>query len=317
MACYLVTGGCGFIGRHLVKALLAGGHRVRILDNLSSSVRDGVTPAAELRVGDVADPTEARRALRGVDGCYHLAAVASVQRCNEDLLAAHQTNIGGFLTLLAAARDVAPGLPFVYASSAAVYGERDRPAVEAEAAAPISHYGCDKLACELHGRAAAISCGSPSIGLRFFNVFGPGQNPGSPYSGVISIFMDQARRGRPVTLYGDGQQVRDFVFVGDVVDALQRAMAQLHDAGGERMVGDVLNVCTGRPTTIAELAASVGRVIGRPLDQRPAPARPADIRFSLGCPKAAEARLGFRAETGLEAGLRRLLADTPLADAGA
>jgi UDP-glucose 4-epimerase len=283
-----------------------GGHEVTVLDDLSTGKRDRGAAGARTLVGSVTDAALVRDAMAGVDGCYHLAAVASVPRCLEELVASHRVNIGGFLTLLDAARRQAAPVPFVYASSAAVYGPVRAAAAEDRRPAPISPYGCDKLACEAHATAAASCFGISSVGLRFFNVYGPCQDASSPYAGVISRFVDAAIRGAPIRIFGDGCQTRDFVYVGDAVRAQLLAMAQLERGlraarGGAR----VYNVCTGVPTTVNELAAAVCGALGRVRQRathRPAPA--GDIAFSLGVPHAAREQLAFMPTTQLAEGLR-------------
>lgn len=304
MKTFLVTGGCGFIGSHLVEALLRQGARVRVLDDLSTGKRVNLPADAELVVGDVADPAIVRTAISGVDGCFHLAAVASVQRSVEDWLGTHRTNLTGTIAILEAARRARSDrpVPVVYASSAAVYGDNpDLPLRETAAPRPLSAYGADKLGSELHARVASLVHGVPTAGLRFFNVYGPRQDPASPYSGVISIFCDRLRRGEAITVYGDGQQVRDFVYVGDVVAALLAAMG--------RCSSDpiVTNVCSGRPTSVLELARCIAEILGVPLAPDHAPARAGDIRASIGDPAHMGRTLGVSATTSLEVGLRNTL----------
>lgn len=302
MPTYLVTGGCGFIGSHLADALLAEGHAVRILDDLSSGKRANKPDAAELIVGDVADAAVVEAAMRGVDGCFHLAAIASVERGNQDWLGTHRVNLTGTITVMDAARRAGP-VPVVYASSAAVYG--DNPALplnEDATPLPLSAYGADKLGCELHARVAGLVHAVPTTGLRFFNVYGPRQDPASPYSGVISIFCDRLRAGRGVTVFGDGEQTRDFVFVADVVRALLAAMRAVSRQAR------VFNVCTGRATSVTDLARATAEVLGVGPAIGFGPARPGDIRASLGDPSAAREGLGFAAETMLRDGLGRTLA---------
>ena len=227
MAFWLVTGGCGFIGSHLVDALLARGDKVRVLDDLSTGRRSNLPGGVEVMVGDVADASAVARAMAGVDGCFHLAAVASVQRGNEDWLGTHRVNLTGTIAVFDAARTCnrKGPVPVVYASSAAVYGDNpDMPLSESAATAPLSAYGADKLGCELHGRVAWQVHKVPSTGFRFFNVYGPRQDPKSPYSGVIAIFADKVAENREITVNGDGGQVRDFVYVADVVRHLVAAM---------------------------------------------------------------------------------------------
>ncbi|MEO8714104.1 MAG: NAD-dependent epimerase/dehydratase family protein [Acetobacteraceae bacterium] len=301
MQTYLVTGGCGFIGSHLADALLARGHAVRVLDDLSSGKRSNIPDAAELIVGNVSDAATVARALHGVDGCFHLAAIASVDRCNQDWPGTHRVNLSGTIAVLDAARKAA--IPVVYASSAAVYGDNPAlPLAEDALTRPLSAYGADKLGCELHARAAGLVHAVPTTGLRFFNVYGPRQDPLSPYSGVISIFCERLRAGRQVTVFGDGGQTRDFVFVADVVRAL---LAGLRAASREARV---FNVCTGRATSLLDLVATLARTLGVSPDILFGPERPGDVRASLGDPKAARAALGFTAETRLPEGLASTLA---------
>lgn len=304
MAKWLVTGGCGFIGSHLVEALMARGDQVRILDDLSTGKREHALPGTELILGDVADARVVKAALEGVDGCFHLAAIASVERGRTDWLGTHRTNQTGTIVVFDAARAVRPGrpLPVVYASSAAIYGDNANvPLAETERPAPLSAYGADKLGCELHGRVAWHIHRVPNVGLRFFNVYGPRQDPSSPYSGVISIFTDRLAAGRGIDIYGDGSQIRDFVYVKDVVRHLVGAMDQIE--GDARCV----NVCTGRGTSIAELAAAIGALFGRTPEISYKPPRAGDIKVSLGNPEAAKRLFGFSAETVLRDGLSAML----------
>jgi UDP-glucose 4-epimerase len=306
MACFVVTGGAGFIGSHLVDALLAAGHWVRVVDNLSSGRRENLSPRAELMVGDVGDRMLMRAAMRGAEACFHLAAVASVARSNEEWTGTHRCNQGGTIVVLEAARD-AGAVPVVYASSAAVYGEHCGKILhEGLMPQPLSAYGADKLGSELHARVAFHVHGVPTLGLRFFNVYGPRQDPRSPYSGVISIFAEAIANRRVVTVNGDGMQTRDFVFVEDVIDHLTAGMDRLR----HRPEASVFNVCTGRATSIMRLVETLGAVVGRRADIVFAPARPGDVRASLGCPQAARAALGRATRSSLADGLACLLADS-------
>lgn len=307
MAIFLVTGAAGFIGSHLCDALLAAGHTIRGLDDLSTGRAENLDPRCTLLRGDVADPVAVREAMAGVDGCFHLAAIASVARGNEEWLLTHRVNQGGTVAVLDAAR-AAGGLPVVYASSAAIYGTLPGVAAEDLAPAPQTAYGADKLGSELHARVAGLVHGVPSVGLRFFNVYGPRQDPHSPYSGVISIFARLVGAGEPVVVHGDGSQTRDFVYVGDVVRHLLAAMdgAAMQRAGATPGA-QVFNVCTGRETSIVELARTLGALSGREVQIEHGPARPGDIARSVGAPDRAVAGLGVRAETRLAEGLRRLL----------
>jgi UDP-glucose 4-epimerase len=300
---YLVTGGCGFIGSRLVRELARRGHRVRVLDDLSTGEAAAMPDGVELTVADVTDAASVRSALRDADGCFHLAAVASVERTRREWLAGHRTNAAGTVTVLEAARD-APGrpVPVVYASSAAVYGDATEPTVvEDSPPAPTSPYGVDKLVSELHAGVAARLFGVPTLGLRFFNVYGPGQRADSPYSGVISRFCDRLSRGEPITVYGDGSQTRDFVYVDDVVGALAVGMERLPPGGR------VVNVCAGLGTSVLDLAGTIATLAGVPLRVGHEPARAGDIRRSVGCPRLLADLLGVAASTSLQDGLAQTL----------
>ncbi len=304
---YLVTGGAGFIGSHLCDALLDGGHAVVVLDDLSTGKRGNLDPRASLAVGDVADPRAVRAAAEGVDGVFHLAAIASVERGNQDWPGTHRINQGGTVAVLDAAR-AQNRVPVVYASSAAIYGDAgEAVAREDRVPAPLTAYGADKLGSELHARVASLVHGVPTLGLRFFNVYGPRQDPGSPYSGVISIFADRIGRGEEITLHGDGGQTRDFVHVGDVVAHLLAGMRRLGEPvqapGGQ---ASRFNVCTGRAVSVRSLAEILAGLHGVPLRTRQGAARAGDIRHSCGSNEAAVAALGVQAQVRLEQGLAGL-----------
>ena len=302
MTTYTITGGAGFIGSHLADALLAAGHGVRVLDDFSTGRAENLDPRCEVIRGDVCDPAAAQRALEGASGCFHLAAIASVARANEDWLGTHRVNLGGTITMFDAARELG-GLPVVYASSAAVYGNLEGVAHEGLVPSPRTAYGADKLGSELHARVGLLVHGVPSVGLRFFNVYGPRQDPSSPYSGVISIFADAIAAGRPVALHGDGSQTRDFVFVADVVAHLIAAMRHLGDNPGAL----VLNVCTGRETSVRDLASAIGMACRREPVIRRGAARPGDIGRSVGAPGLAAATLVIEATLLLPDGLAATL----------
>jgi UDP-glucose 4-epimerase len=302
---YLVTGGAGFIGSHLVDALIAGGNEAIVLDDLSTGHLSNLQPGVKLVEGDVADVGAVTSAIEGVDGCFHLAAVASVQRSNEDWLGTHRTNLTGTITVLDAARHARNGtaVPVVYASSAAVYGDaKDLPIAETTPTRPLTAYGADKLGSELHARVASHVHGVPTTGMRFFNVYGPRQDPKSPYSGVISVFAESVLTGRRIGIHGDGGQTRDFIFVGDVVDHLMAAMST------STAQARVFNVCTGNATSVLYLAKTLMRAAGRSFEIKHGPARAGDIRESVGDPSRAIAGLGLRAMTPLADGLCTLLA---------
>lgn len=300
----LVTGGCGFIGSHLVDKLVRLGNQVVVLDDLSSGRRDRLPPGVPLIEADVGSSDAVEAAMADVDGCFHLAAVASVPRTIEDWAHAHRTNLGGTVNVLSAARRPARGkpCPVVYASSAAVYGD---PAIvpidEAAPTRPLSPYGLDKLTGEYHAALMHDFAGVPSTGLRFFNVYGPRQDPSSPYSGVISRFVERAAIGQPLVIFGDGKQVRDFVHVEDVVEHLTAALV----TGGKG--ARVFNVCTGRIVSIREVAELVVRVTGSGAAIEHREPRAGDIRVSVGKPRRAIEALGAIATVSLETGLGALI----------
>lgn len=303
MTIFLVTGGAGFIGSHLCEALIARGDSVRVLDNLSTGHRHNLPSGVTLIEGDVANPDTVARAMDGVDGCFHLAAVASVEKGITDWLGTHNANLTGAITVFDAIRRQGRKIPVAYASSAAVYGDVSRvPTAETDPLAPLSAYGADKYGCELHARVASHVHGVPTVGLRFFNVFGPRQDPKSPYSGVISIFCERIAAGRPIVIHGDGQQTRDFIHVADVVRALVGAMA-LRPADAP-----VFNVCTGVTTSVEALAQVIAELTGKDLVVQRQPPRPGDIRHSRGVPTRADAVLGTSGRVSLRAGLGSVLA---------
>lgn len=304
MAHYLVTGGCGFIGSHLADRLIADGHRVTILDDLSTGRLENKPILARLVVGDVADPQVVREAMNGVDGVFHLAAIASVPRSREFWAETHRTNLSGTVVLFEAARKARNDgpVPVIYASSAAVYGDNTATPLREDAATrPLSAYGADKLGCELHARVAWEIHGVPTVGFRFFNVYGPRQDPASPYSGVISIFARKVSRGEDVTIYGDGQQVRDFVFVGDVVRFLVRAMERPPEGS------EVFNLCTGRPTSLLMLLDVLQELCESRVHRQHLPPRPGDIRVSIGDPARLRAAFADGCRVGLLQGLNATL----------
>ena len=299
MARYTVTGGAGFIGSHLVDALLAQGHDVVVLDDFSTGKAENLSSAVRVIRGDAANPQTVTEALAGSDGCFHLAAIASVQRGNEEWAACHRVNQGGTVAVLDAAR-IAGGLPVVYASSAAVYGDTGGAvAAEDRAPAPLTAYGADKLGSELHAAIGWRVHRLPSFGCRFFNVYGPRQDPASPYSGVISIFARRASDGQDLVIHGDGEQVRDFIHVSDIVAHLLAAMRLLQ----RDPAALVANFCTGRGTTILDLARLIADLARSPVPIRHAPARMGDIRHSIGLSARAAAALGVEAQIRLAKGL--------------
>jgi UDP-glucose 4-epimerase len=303
MSLYLVTGGAGFIGSHVCDALVARRDSVRVLDDLSTGHRTNLPSGVELIVGDIADPDAATRATDGIAGCFHLAAIASVERGINDWLGSHRANLTGTISIFDAIRKHGTKVPVVYASSAAVYGDcQTIPIPETAACRPLSAYGADKAGCELHAITATHVHGIPTVGLRFFNVYGPRQDPKSPYSGVISIFCERIPDGTPISIYGDGAQTRDFVHVSDVVAALLAGMALRPE------MPMVCNVCTGEATSVSDLARAIGGLAQKNPDARNLPPRSGEIRHSLGDPAEMRRLLGLGKMVALRDGLATVLA---------
>ena len=304
MARFLVTGGAGFIGSHLVETLLNEGHAVQVLDDLSSGHRENLPPQAQFTEADVTDPEAVHRAFDGIDGCFHLAAIASIERSHGEWLRTHKVNLTGTINVFDQARPARRRreVPVVYASTAAVYGNcGNLPVDEESPAAPLSAYGADKHACELHARIAGAIHGVPTVGLRFFNLYGPRQDPFSPYSSVISIFAERLLRGEPVEIFGDGEQARDFTNIQDAIRALRQAMRV---ATTKALV---FNVCTGRATTVRGLAQAMAELCRTELVVHRRPARCGEVRISVGDPRRAAEQLGFTAQTALSDGLAMML----------
>ncbi len=301
----LVTGGAGFIGSNLVDALVARGYAVRVLDNLSTGKRSNLPNAAsvELIEGDVADAQVVQRAVRGVRAVVHLAAVASVQASVDDPVGTHQSNLVGTLNLCEAMRE--EGIRrVVFASSAAVYGNNGegQPIDEDTPKAPLTPYAADKLASEHYLDFYRRQHGLEPVIFRFFNIFGPRQDPSSPYSGVISIFTERAQKELPIAVFGDGEQTRDFLYVGDLVEVLVQALEC------DEVEAGAINVGLNRATSLNELLASIGDVLGGLPPVSYQAARSGDIRHS----RANNARLlqCFRLPepaTDMRSGLAKLL----------
>jgi UDP-glucose 4-epimerase len=298
----LVTGGAGFIGSHAVEALLAAGVHVTVLDNFSTGKRANLPGAHErLRVveGDIRDLQAVRAAVDGASQVLHLAAQVSVQASVADPLESCRQNVLGFVTVLEAARSTHV-TRIVFASSAAVYGTpRELPLTEDSPVAPISPYGLEKSIDEQYGRLYAGLYSLATLGLRFFNVYGPRQDPQSPYSGVISKWHGALATGAPVRIFGDGLQTRDFVYVGDIAQVAVRAL--------EASETGICNVGTGASVTLLDMLASLERAAGRTADRRFEPAVDGDIRFSATSTGRLREHIGYVPATGLESGLGALL----------
>ena len=292
----LVTGGAGFIGGHLVESLVPE-NDVRVLDDLSTGSRERVPGAATLIEGDVRDEATVARAMESVDVVFHLAAVVNVAQSVEDPAHSHSVNVDGTLTILEEARRT--GARVVLASSAAIYGTPESvPIAEEESPTPESPYGLEKLTVDHYAAMYHDLYDLPTVRIRPFNAYGPGQT-GSDYAGVVSIFMAQARAGKPITVEGDGTQTRDFVHVRDVVDALRLAATTDH-------VGEAFNVGTGQSVSIRELAELVRTVTESDSEIVHTDPREGDIEHSRADVSKAQALLGYRPRVSLADGLRTL-----------
>lgn len=301
---YLVTGGAGFIGSHITERLLVDGHRVRILDNFSTGKRENIPDSQDVTVieGDVGDPDTVRDCMRDVDMVFHEAAIASVAETVGNPLASERVNYRGTVNVLEAARH-AGVRRVVFACSAAVYGDLpELPKQESMPIKPLTPYAADKLASEHACKVYYGLYGLETVALRYFNVFGPRQDPSSPYSGVISIFTDCIKQGRQPTIYGDGGQTRDFVYVSDVVEANMRA------ASAASAPGNAFNIATGSTVTINELLQTLCTLEGKTFDPDYKPGRDGDIRHSCADISSAGKDLGWQPAVGFEEGLKKLLA---------
>ncbi len=303
----LVTGGAGFIGHHLARRLVEHGATVRILDDFSTGSHANVErigAPVEVIEGDVRDPATVARSVTGCDAVAHLAAQVSTQASIDIPLLTHDINVTATLRVLQAARDA--GIQrVVFAASSAAYGNAEVMPVDESVFAPsVSPYGASKLAAEAYCSAATAVWGLTCVPLRFFNVYGPYSDPESPYAAVIPRFIAAALGGGTPTVYGDGLQTRDFVYVGDVAEAITLALGAEED----RIDGGPVNVATGRAVSLLDLLAVLSDIVGRALAPELAPARSGEIRHSRADVARAEAMLGFRARTSLEDGLRQTVA---------
>ena len=302
MRTFLVTGGAGFIGSHIAEALVKRGDRVRVFDNLSTGHRENLAPCGdgvEFVEGDLTDAAKVAQVVKGVDCIFHEAALASVPRSVEAPLDTNAACVTGTLTLLDAARR-AGVRRLVYAASSSAYGDRPTsPKHESDLPMPISPYGAAKLAAELYCRAFTATYGFETVALRYFNVFGPRQDPDSPYSAVIPLFMTALLSGKRPTIYGDGHQSRDFTFVANVVHG------NLLAADAPNVAGQVFNVANGRATSLLSLISQLNELLGTKIEPIHAPARAGDIRESLADITAARQSLRYEPQVDFEEGLRR------------
>jgi UDP-glucose 4-epimerase len=302
MARYLVTGGAGFIGSNIVRRLLSLGHRVTVLDNFSSGHRSnlhGMMDQITLVEGDIRNGSDVSEALEGVDYVIHQAAIPSVQRSVRDPFPTNDANITGTLRLLWGAKEAGVSR-LVMASSSSVYGESPTlPKVETMAPAPMSPYAVSKLAAEVYGQSFTRTFGLEVVALRYFNVFGPWQDPEGEYAAVIPKFIALMLEGKAPTIYGDGLQSRDFSFVDNVVQANIKACTAPAAAGG------VYNVACGERTTLLDLVSTLNDILGLEIKPNFAEARAGDIKHSLADIDAARADVGYEPDVSFAQGIRR------------
>src|SRR5687767_9015599 len=301
MAMYLVTGGAGFIGSHLTDELVRRGEQVRVVDNLSTGKRHNLAqhPDLEFIEGDLADPDVARRAMVGIEYVLHQAAIPSVPRSVLDPVTSNRANIDATLNVLVAARD-AGVKRVVYAGSSSAYGNQPTlPKVETMATAPLSPYALQKLVAEQYCQMFTRLYGLETVTTRYFNVFGPRQDPSSPYSGVISLFISALCEGRQPTIYGDGEHTRDFTYVANVVDGVLRAC---HAPGAS---GEVINVATGGRISLNQLFRTIRDLVGARVEPVYADPRPGDVRDSQADIQKARRLLAYEPRISFDEGLRK------------
>ena len=304
MANYLVTGGAGFIGSHLAEELARRGEHVRVVDNLITGKRQNLAhvPSAEFLEGDLADLDVARRAVQGIDYVLHQAAIPSVPRSVQDPITSNRANIDASLNVLVAARD-AGVKRVVYAGSSSAYGNTPTlPKVETMATAPLSPYALQKLVAEQYCQMFTSLYGLETVTIRYFNVFGPRQDPSSPYSGVISLFISALCDARQPTIYGDGEHTRDFTYVANVVDGVLRACT------ADRASGEVINVATGGRISLNTLFKTIRGLVGANIEPIYAELRPGDVKDSQADISKARRILGYQPTVSFEDGLAKTVA---------
>ncbi|MCZ6601386.1 MAG: SDR family oxidoreductase [Planctomycetota bacterium] len=303
MARYLVTGAGGFIGSHILQRLLEMGESAMGLDNFSTGFRRNADATSGTVVdGDINDADLLGRLLRGVEVVFHEAAVPSVPRSISDPLGTHRANVQGTLSLLVACTE-AGVRRIVYASSSSIYGDQPTPRKqESQAPDPLSPYAAQKWTGEVYCRVLGKLKGLETVALRYFNVFGPRQDPNSPYSAVIPIFIRSLLAGERPTIYGDGEQTRDFTYVGDVVEANLKA------SNATGVSGEVINVAAGEKTTVNELFRIIRSKIGSELEPIFEASRPGDVRHSQADNSKLKRLLEFEPSHSLEDGLDRTVA---------
>ena len=303
MASYLVTGGAGFIGSHQSEELVRRGHTVRVADNLATGHRHNLAhlPTVEFLEGDVADMAFATRAVAGIDYVLHQAAIPSVPKSVKDPATSNRANIDGTLNVLLAARDAAVKR-LVFAGSSSEYGDSETlPKREDMPSNPLSPYALQKVTGTEYCRMFTRLYGFETVVIRYFNVFGPRQDPGSPYSGVISLFATALIEGRQPVIYGDGEQTRDFTYVANVVDGVLRACE------APKAPGEAINVACGTRISLNELLRTMNKIVGTDIEPIYKEARAGDVRDSQADITKARTLLGYTPLVGLEEGLRHTL----------
>ncbi len=304
MALYLVTGGAGFIGSHIVRRLIADGHRVRVLDNLSTGNMDklaDVIDRVEFVEGDLRQEADCQAACAGVEMVFHEAALPSVPRSVEDPQTFHDNNINGTFQLFLAAQE-AGCRRIIYAASSSAYGDQPtQPKRETMLPAPLSPYAFNKLAGEYYARVFYESYGLETISLRYFNVFGPHQDPTSQYAAAISAFVSALLRGDQTIVYGDGEQTRDFTHIDNVVEANMLA------AAAKNTQGQVINIACGQSVSINQVIATINNLLGTDLKPKYAPPRAGDVMHSLADITLAREVIGYEPHLMFEDGLARAI----------
>ncbi len=297
---FLVTGGAGFIGSHLVRALVDRGDRARVLDNFMTGKRENlaeVADAIELMEDDLRNPEACRRACEGIDIVFHEGALPSVPKSVADPVASHEANVDGTFNILMAARD-AGVKRLVYAASSSAYGDAPTlPKVEDMPPCPLSPYAVNKLVGEYYCKTFYDSFGLQTLSFRYFNVFGPRQDPASQYAAAVPAFATAILHDEPVTVHGDGEQSRDFTYIDNVIDANFLA------ADADETHGEVLNIACGERVTINQVVAAINKALGKSVPSNHVEPRPGDVRHSLADIEAARRVIGYEPKVRFEEGL--------------
>jgi len=304
MSIFLVTGGAGFVGSHLTEGLVNRGHKVRVIDNFATGKRKNIAhllDKIELIEGDIRNPQDCKRAVDGVSVVLHQAAVPSVPKSVKDPVTSHQANVDGTFNMLMAAKD-AEVKRFVYAASSSAYGDTEvSPKHEKVLPGPKSPYAVNKLVGEYYGRAFYECFGLQTISLRYFNVFGPRQDPASQYAAAIPAFVTAILEDRQPTVYGDGEQSRDFTFIENVIEA------NLLAAGAPETHGEVINIACGQSVTINSIIKQINELLGKNIEPIYTDPRPGDVRDSLADISRAQEVIGYKPVVYFDEGLKRAI----------